>query len=1241
MLTIRVFILFFFFFPDEDYDFHAIRSDLQNHYMGSKVSFLPGIPQQCTDMENLFIDLELLKEDYKPGHNAWEPEIEKLESCSKVVDLKDRKKRRLNRILVRGRPGIGKTCLVSKLAYDWAMDSKYTSQYDLVFVINLSKVKPKAGLFTTVKDQLLKQVPIETIKKYASHKHSILWLFDGFDEVSLDCLSAEIQNVWSCSLCKTHCVVVTSQPHAAARFIDDYGQSITYTHVQLTGFSERSTIEYVCKYFKLPYLYKWLTSPLIPTNLGHYLISFCPSYRVHHVLKFIKQLRYSEKIQELAQLPLFLTMMCAILPDHKQIPESVTSLYRYLVEYLHKQRDGKGSEKNRHDLLLYVGKMALGGLFEGKYDFETNSADESFLLNAIELGIVIKENKIVKQNNLFISKPYVYFLHTSFQEMSAAIFWASLAKQKPEQFNKFLQKINETNIDQMEYLMRFCCAEDVSAAELIISHVVSYMGEILRKSSNICLFSVGDLSRKSGRVMNPWKLPLLLLFEAESHPEAESVHCLLKPIVSKLEMYMKMGNLDEDVKMVLEHLISKYNTTACKTWLSFVNEAVCTFYSEEDLGGIFCDLLHYLSNVKVLNLNGHSHLSFFGFELCNLSALVGKLKSHTAVHTSLTDLTVSRCSINIVVFLELLVTLPNICNIKLSAVKVLGKFLPEQTQCTNTDRSISLCLDGEEDSSSDFDLLFGAFTLYPSIMASVKEFHCLRLQLQKSILCDYFAHLSSIPERTSFQQVEVGDTLTAPEHMVKYEFGKLTISGKGAPGCFDCKTWVECFSSCQIAADSLTVFRCIDCFVDATTLQGIFRKCTAIESLRLDIYKPKSARWRDVDLHVDNEKMIVSVPDDITKWLRCLNTWCNARYTLKKLSCNFGSVNTNELLHFCSQQQSPLEVDLRYITLTQATRAGISDAFPVTHQNLVFDLHQCKMDCKSLVNITTKSPKELMLSEIYLINIAPASSYDNLMSHTEQLGLSGHDASSVDLLGTEKTGGLFTETSLKDAYNDLVQYKSITFPDYSPGLDILAHIHMPSLELLLVQCCKLSAQSLGKFLCQSPHVQECSLLNVTMTGTITTQQKIPTSLKVIYMVNCNIEVDSLVSLVSQHTWDTLYLYQTTISPATDWFKTVFDEHNGIDAEYVWIYGENSPIPMISSAALGDMPTGTSKLYKDDDQKVVDVANTVFYKNYYVKNYEGFEAIHCRFYEERIFLLAVDFPDLLHLLDLSFQYMLTF
>ena len=1236
----------FFISEIHKYNLDLIKKELKGSYMlkRSKLRFLPGVPDHFKDMENLFAELEL--EEPADGSILM---TKTLGSCGEVAHLKDKYGRSLKRILIKGNPGIGKTSLISKLAYDWASGtSKSISEYDLVLVIDLHKIKPGHSLIKSVHDQLLTKVSLDDLKVCTSPELSVLWLFDGYDEAPtkfLDGRCGDFQDIWeSTALLANHCVIVTTRLNKVTDFIQKYGRTGQYRHVRVTGFPEKKMVNYVSKHFSLNRFYQWLLPLLfmvIPRSLGYSVIQRSIRYMgmFGQAIDLLLQLNNSLRVKQLYEFPLFLSMICVVWKKKNKLPTSVTSLYRDLIEHLAKFTAAKKdqSETNLdkvYQLLLGTGEIALKKLFLRQFEFSATKKDKHLFDALIKLGVVVEEDRKFT------------FLHKTFQELCAAVYWGSLAEDNEDCFNEYLRKIDERNYEDMEYLLRLCCGADTEAASLIINHCVDFMGDVLRQShedpiSDLCFFGVGSPEKN---VVNPWKLPLSLLYEAESQGSADSLQDKLEPIVKMIRIHGERIIPDQEMGTIIEHYINKYDTGSSQTWMSFVFKAVCTFYRAPVLDGIYVNLLRCLSKVRVLHINGYNS-PFSWHSVCDFSALVRELKTFPAVSNTLTELEIARCSINITALLALLFTLKHSCHVILSIVKVrestgTQKHLHEST---NPIGPLVLQLEGEEYyyTYSDFNLLLEALTYYPSLRESLKEFHCLRLQFKKSILHDYFASLSSFPEKMSFQQVEVGGTRSAPEHLVKYKLGKLTISGTGASENFDCTTWVECFTSCHIALNSLTKFRCIDCFVDAAALQAFFKNCTNIQNLRLHVNKPANSRWGDVELIVD-DMMTVKTPDDITKWLRCLDSWCNARYTLKELRCYFGSVNTNELLHFCSLQQSLALVALKCVRLTQAGNAVIVDAtnatstvtqpdiisrshaqtdgiapkshaFSVTHQNLKFDVMRCTMDCISLVNIMTKSPKELVLHEIRLIDTYPSSGY-NLISYTEMLCVSGHNYV-PKLSETERRESLLKDRSLKDLYNDMVHYESTTFPGYSHVLNTLAHIDMPSLETLLIECCKLTAQSLVKFICQIPHVRRCYLKGVTISGTIASQQTLATSLRILTMVNCNMNVNNFISLLSHHTWDKLCLYQTTISPTTDWFKTVFDEHNGIDAGHVFIYGENSPIPMISSSALLGVPTGTSVLDTDID-KVPDVANTVFYNNYHVSIYhDRFTANLCRF-EER-------------------------
>ena len=1245
--TLKNITLYFGFISETSrstYNLKQIQDELKESYRQkrSKLPFLPGVPDHCRSMKNLFVELEL--EEPVEGDRF---RTRTLNSCGEVAHLKDKSGNRLNRILVKGNPGIGKTSLISKLAYDWASDpSKSKSEYDLVLVIDLRKIKPGHGLLESVQDQLLTQVSLSDLSVCTSPNHSVLWLFDGYDEAPTDFLDGncgDLKDIWESSALLNHCVIVTTRPNKVTDFIQKYGKMGQYNHVRVTGFPEKKMqVNYVSKHFSLNHFYQWLLPLLfmvIPRGLGYSVIQRSIKYMFGQAIDLLLQLNNSPRVKQLSQFPLFLSMLCVVWEEKNELPKSVTSLYKDLIMYLAKFGDDKfqseTSLENVHQILLGTGEIALKGLFIRQFEFSATE-DNEYLSDAYKLGVLVKEGAKLS------------FLHKTFQELCAAVFWASLAEDNEDKFKEYLKKIDTSNYEDMEYLLRLCCGADTKAASLILDHCVHLMGDVLTHSqadqdSDLCLFGVGSLKKK---VVNPWRLPLSLLFEAESHGSAESLQDQLKPIVKMIRMHNGWKIPDQEMKIISEYYIHKYNSGSSKTWLLFVSEAVCTFHSAVKIDGICVSLLHSLPKLRILHINGYTSLfSPSWTSACDFSSLVRELKAFPAIHTMLTELKITRCSINIIELVALLYALPMSCQVKLSIVKVFQNSTQELAHIsTNSVGPKVLHLEGDKN-SSDFNVLFKALTLYPSLRKSLKEFHCLRLQLKKSILCDYFAHLSSIPERMSFQQVEVGGTSSAPEHLVRYELGKLTISGTGAPGYFDCTTWVECFTSCCISANSLSEFQCTDCFVNVGALQSFLMKYTNIHSLQLHLFKPSGTWERDFELHFDNGEMTMQSLHDISKWLKCINTCCSARNTLQKLLCGFGSVKTNELLHFCSQQKSLTSIYVHGVKLTQSSKAAILDAtklvsipnaFSFTQQNLKFCLCRCTIDCESLLNIISKSPEQLLLIEIYLTDTFPASGCDNLESYIQALEVSSDSKCYIDLTTAlrkireaclEDIEHMLEDMHkledfyniFKDICNMLVQHDLATFSDCSRVLDVLAHVHMPSLKFLGFVCCKVTAQSLANFVCSRPLVQGCVLCSVTMTGRRAIQKlTLTASLRYISMVNCNVNAKLLVPLLSHHTWDLLVLYHTTISSTTDWFKTVFNECNGIAAKCVWICGENSPIPMISLAALVDKPTGTSKLYKDDDQKVVDVANTVFYNNYEIWNdHEGFIAFHFMWCEDQI------------------------
>ena len=120
----------------------------------SKLPLLPGMPEESANMDDLYVELELQEEQKKPhGCTEWI----QLPSQADLFNLKDKRGHLLNRILVRGGPGSGKSSTISKLAYDWATVKTLSStqQFKLVFALDLREIQLGMNLIDAIQDQLL------------------------------------------------------------------------------------------------------------------------------------------------------------------------------------------------------------------------------------------------------------------------------------------------------------------------------------------------------------------------------------------------------------------------------------------------------------------------------------------------------------------------------------------------------------------------------------------------------------------------------------------------------------------------------------------------------------------------------------------------------------------------------------------------------------------------------------------------------------------------------------------------------------------------------------------------------------------------------------------------------------------------------------------------------------------------------------------------------------------------------
>ena len=466
----------------------------------SKLQLLPGMPEDFANMDDLYVDLTLSEEQKTPTKVSQRT----LTSHSELLNLEDNNGFGIKRILVRGGPGGGKSTLVSKMALDWACEKpdEGFKLYDLLFALDLRAVEKGMSVMDAIRDQLLPEIPKSCIEANAK---STAILLDGFDEGANVLQHSEWQDLFKNKWLQESLVIVTTRPHKIA----DFNKFGVYPLVIIEGFSFSHVKKYVDRFFKSTADH--VDEPKQKAKL------------------LVERIRESSLFNALSQIPIMLTMICLLWTAKEDMPQTATSLYQEALLFLATHKEAKYKEENDpvdddvlekrvNELILNVGEVALNGIFEERLIFKA-SEFESNLDKLCHLGIISKE----RARSRLRPVQHVSFLHKTFQEMCAGMYWASLADEHRERFQDILNRVHASNYYGMEIMLRFACATSTTAAELIIPRISAlshslmidclkqqdmdkYVARYKFKSSQCGIGSVES---------DPWYLPLILLHESQ------------------------------------------------------------------------------------------------------------------------------------------------------------------------------------------------------------------------------------------------------------------------------------------------------------------------------------------------------------------------------------------------------------------------------------------------------------------------------------------------------------------------------------------------------------------------------------------------------------------------------------------------------------------------------------------------------------------------------------------------------
>ncbi|CAH1248277.1 NLRC4 [Branchiostoma lanceolatum] len=393
-----------------DRDEDAFKTSVKNYYEANLAKFKPlnWIDDFSLTYTDIFTELELVQVHNKQVKTTnMTAQSEKrliLNSFDRFIknDFTNRYGRSLASrciILIESEAGGGKTTFLSKEALDATLKKTELGRWhDIVLLIRLREVREGTTIEEMVWDQCVPEtagVDVQSIRAILQRNESrVLFLLDGYDELRPNASAKEqaIPKLLSGKTYPNSTIVITSRPSAGVQqFAQPDGQ------LRIRGFSPKHVKEYVGKYFA--------NTPDLASEL-------------------VTTLSQSQTLTELTRTPIFLTMICLLWEENRQMMSTgtMTGLYNNLLTCLwrkHCRREGQamptdGLPEDLNHALLQLGKLATEALLRNETLIDladVQRATESWNL-LLDLGIVSLETSASRLS----PRKQLSFSHKTMQE---------------------------------------------------------------------------------------------------------------------------------------------------------------------------------------------------------------------------------------------------------------------------------------------------------------------------------------------------------------------------------------------------------------------------------------------------------------------------------------------------------------------------------------------------------------------------------------------------------------------------------------------------------------------------------------------------------------------------------------------------------------------------------------------------------------------------------------------------------